>query len=313
MLVWELFREAIQSESYMNWDDLRFFLALAREGTVSGAGRVLEVKHTTVARRIAGLEEQLGSRLFDRMSSGYAMTQVGENLMPHALGVEELVNAADREVFGMDAELSGSLKLAASYDVFTRLITPKLHLFTDKYPRIELELVSSTGLVDLGSRQADIALRLSPKPPEQLIGRKIVSLSHGVYASEAYLEKRVEQNLEKKGDAAQLILWGHEKIMPEWVVDHFPNARVFVRASEIMTMLDAVKNNFGLARLPCYVADAEPTLRRIDVSLTPSDWGVWVLSHADLRSTARVRASREFLIDIIEQQRELIEGLNSRY
>ena len=289
----------------MNWDDLRFFLALAREGTVSGAGRVLKVKHTTVARRIAGLEEQLGSRLFDRMSSGYAMTQVGENLMPHALAVEELVNAADREVFGMDADLSGSLKLAASYDVFTRLITPNLHLFTDKYPGIELELVSSTGLVDLGSRQADIALRLSPKPPEQLIGRKIVSLSHGVYASEIYLEQ--------KRDAEQLILWGHEKTMPEWVEDHFPNARVFARASEIMTMMDAVKNNLGLARMPCYVADAEPTLRRIDVSLTPSDWGVWVLSHVDLRSTARVRACREFLIDIIEQQRELIEGMNSRY
>ena len=289
----------------MNWDDLRFFLALAREGTVSGAGRVLEVKHTTVARRIAGLEEQLGSRLFDRMSSGYAMTQVGENLMPHALGVEELVSTADREVFGMDAELSGSLKLAASYDVFTRLITPKLHLFTDRYPRIELELVSSTGLVDLGSRQADIALRLSPKPPEQLIGRKIVPLSHGVYASETYLKQR--------RDTHRLILWGHDKTMPKWVEDHFPGARVFARASEIMTMMDIVKNDLGLARMPCYVADAEPTLRRIDVLLTPSDWGVWVLSHADLRSTARVRACREFLIDIIEQQRELIEGLNSRY
>ena len=122
----------------MNWDDLRFFLALAREGTVSGAGRVLEVKHTTVARRVAGFEEQLGSRLFDRMPSGYAMTQAGENLMPHALGIEELVNSANREVFGMDSQLSGPLKLAASYDVFTRLITPKLHEFTDKYPLIEI-------------------------------------------------------------------------------------------------------------------------------------------------------------------------------
>lgn len=289
----------------MNWDDLRFFLALAREGTVSGAGRVLQVKHTTVARRIAGLEEQLGSRLFDRMPSGYAMTQVGENLMPHALGVEERVNAADREVFGMDAELNGPLKLAASYDVFTRLVTPKLHLFMDKYPRIELELISSTGLVDLGNRQADIALRLSPKPPEQLVGRNIVPLAHGVYASETYLKE--------KRDTEQLILWVHEKTAPEWVVDHFPNGSVFTRASEIMTMMDAVKNNLGLARMPCYVADAEPTLRRIDVSLTPSDWCVWVLSHADLRSTARVRACREFLIDIIEQQRELIEGENSRY
>jgi len=289
----------------MNWDDLRFFLALAREGTVSGAGRSLSVKHTTVARRVAAFEEQLGSRLFDRMPSGYVMTQVGENLMPHALGVEELVNAADREVFGMDVQLCGPLKLAASYDVFTRLITPKLHLFTDQFPSIELELISSAGLVDLRSRQADIALRLSAKPPEYLIGRKIVPLSHGVYASEHYLNERPDQD--------QLILWGHEKEMPEWVTDHFLDAKVFARTSEVMTMMEAVKNHHGLARIPCYVADAEPTLRRLDVALSPSSWGVWVLSHADLRSTAKIRACREFLIEIIEQQRALIEGLNSRY
>ncbi len=289
----------------MNWDDLRFFLALAREGTVSGAGRVLEVKHTTVARRVAGFEEQLGSRLFDRMPSGYAMTQAGENLMPHALGIEELVNSANREVFGMDSQLSGPLKLAASYDVFTRLITPKLHEFTDKYPLIEIELVSSTGLVDLSSRQADIALRLSPKPPEYLIGREVVPLAHGVYASEKYLAQARSID--------QLILWADDKRLPPWAIEHFPDARIYVRASEIMTMMEAVKNHLGWARMPCYVADAEPTLRRLDVSLAPSDWGVWVLSHADLRTTARVRACREFLIDIIEQQRTLIEGLNSRY
>lgn len=289
----------------MNWDDLRFFLALAREGTVSGAGRALEVKHTTVARRVAAFEEQLGSRLFDRMPAGYAMTQAGENLMPHALGIEELVNAADREVFGMDAQLSGSLKLAASYDVFTRLITPKLHLFADRYPNIELALISSTGLVDLGSRQADIALRLSPHPPEYLIGREVVRLSHGVYASKKYLQKKRTQE--------QLILWARDKKMPEWVVDHFPDARVCARTSEIMTMMEAVKNHLGIARMPCYVGDAEPTLRRIDVPLTPSNWGVWVLSHADLQTTSRVRACREFLIEIIEQQKALIAGLNSTY
>jgi DNA-binding transcriptional LysR family regulator len=101
--------------------------------------------------------------------------------------------------------------------------------------------------------------------------------------------------------------------MPEWVVDHFPDARVYARASEIMTMMEAVKNHLGLARMPCYVGDAEPTLRRIDVPLTPSNWGVWVLSHADLRTTSRVRACREFLIEIIEQQKALIEGFNSTY
>ena len=289
----------------MNWDDLRFFLALAREGTVSGAGRVLEVKHTTVARRIAGFEEQLGSRLFDRMPSGYALTQVGENLVSHALGVEELVNAADREVLGMDAQLEGTLKLASSYDLFNRLITSNIHLFTEKYPGIELELISSTGLVDLGSRQADIALRISPNPPENLIGREVAKLAHGVYASEQYLLDRPVQD--------QLILWVHDNPLPEWAVNHFRDARILLRTSEVMTMVDAVKNHLGLARLPCYVADADTSLRRLDISLASSNWGVWVLSHADLRTTARVRACREFLIDTIKQQRELIEGLSSRY
>lgn len=289
----------------MNWDDLRFFLALAREGTVSGAGRVLAVKHTTVARRISALEEQLGSRLFDRLPSGYAMTQVAENLYQHALSMEDVAQAADREVFGMDAQLSGTLKLTASYDIFTRLITPKLHQFTDQYPGINIELLSSTSLADLASRQADIALRLSPKPPEYLIGRKVLPLGHGVYASASYLKKKL--------DNEKLILWEHDRDMPEWVNDHFPKARVVARTSEIMTMMEVVKNNMGIARLPCYVADAEPSLRRLDVSLTPSNWGVWVLNHVDLRSTARVRVCKEFLINIIEQQRNLIEGLSSKY
>lgn len=289
----------------MNWDDLRFFLALAREGTVSGAGRVLAVKHTTVARRITALEEQLGSRLFDRLPSGYAMTQVAENLYPYALSMEEMAQSADREVFGMDAELSGPLKLTASYDVFTRLVTPKLHQFNNQYPGIDLELLSSTNLADLASRQADIALRLTPKPPEYLIGREIVPVSHGVYASARYLKKnRINE---------KLILWEHDRDIPEWVNDHYQSARVVARTNEIMTMVEAVKNHMGLARMPCYVADTEPSLRRIDVSLTPSKWGLWVLSHVDLRSTARVRVCREFLIDIIEQQRTLIEGLASKY
>ncbi len=289
----------------MNWDDLRFFLALAREGTVSGAGRVLAVKHTTVARRISTFEEQLGSRLFDRLSTGYVMTQVAENLYPHALSMEALAQAADREVFGMDTQLQGVLKLTASYDVFNRLITPKLHQFTDQYPGIDLELTSSTHLADLAGRQADIALRLTPKPPEYLIGREVLPLRHGIYGSSEYLKK--------KRAVEKLILWGHDQDMPQWVNDHFSGARVVARVSEIMTMMDTVKNHMGLARMPCYVGDAEPTLRRLDLPLAASDWGVWVLSHVDLRSTARVRVCREFLIGIIQQQQTLIEGLDSNY
>lgn len=289
----------------MNWDDLRYFLALARQGTVSSAGRELNVRHTTVARRIAILEDSLGSKLFDRTPNGYVLTQVGENLLPHANEIEERVHHADREVVGMDTRLSGTLRLASSYDLLSRLITPKIKTFTDQYPKIQLELVSSTSLIDLGKREADIAVRISPKPPEHLIGRSIVPLGHGVYGSEAYFKK--------KANVDHLILWLHEETKPQWANDHFPKGEVVARVSEVVTMVELVKNHMGIARLPCYVADAEPTLRRLDVELVPSNWSVWVLSHQDLRDTARVRACREFLVDIIQQQRELIEGTSSNY
>ena len=146
---------------------------------------------------------------------------------------------------------------------------------------------------------------MSPKPPEQLIGREIVPLRHGVYASEQYLRENTSLD--------QLILWTHDTDKVEWISEHFPQARVVARVSEIITMMEFVKHHHGLARMPCYVADSEPSLRRLDLALTPSNWGVWVLSHADLRTTARVRVCREFLIEIIEQQRGVIEGLNSRY
>lgn len=289
----------------INWNDLRYLLALAREGSVSAAGRALSVEHTTVARRISALEKQLGSRLFDRLPNGYVMTQVAEKLYPHAVSMEELIQVADREVFGMDEQLSGNLKVTASYDVFSRLVTPELSKFTNKYPGIVLELLSSSSLANLSGRQADIAVRLSPSPPEYLIGRKVLPLSHGVYASAKYLNK--------KRDTDTLVLWEHENKTPQWVADHFPKARVAIRANEILSMMESIRNNLGVGRLPCYIGDSEPTLRRLDLKMKPSNWGIWVLSHVDLRSTARVRVGREFLMGIIESKRVLVEGLESRY
>ena len=289
----------------MNWDDMRYFLALAREGTVSGAGRVLAVKHTTVARRIAALEARLDSRLFDRSAEGYAMTQAAENLFEHALSMEERAQSVEREVFGMDTQLKGPLKLTASHDVLTRLVVHRLPRFRKEFPGIDLELIGSSGLMDLAGRQADIALRMTPKPPEYLIGKQVLDLRHGVYASVPYLKKQHSPHT--------VILWRGDGTQPEWVNKNFKGAGVVLRTDEVTSMVMAVKNHMGLARMPCYIGDSEPSLRRLDVSLTLSDWGVWVLSHVDLRSTARVRVCREFLVDILEEQRDLVEGTKSRY
>ncbi|NOX67877.1 MAG: LysR family transcriptional regulator [Gammaproteobacteria bacterium] len=288
-----------------NWDDLRYFLALCREGSATGAGRALSVNHTTVARRIRALEENIGTRLFDHSRNGYEMTQAAENMYEHARRMEEITQAIDREVFGQDAELKGPLKLTVSHDVAERLVIPRLPEFREAYPCIDLEILTTTGLVDLAAREADIALRLTAKPPEYLIGRQVLPMRHGVYGSPDYLKKANGQ--------ARVILFRGESAPPEWVQQHFPDAQVAMRVDDVSTMAQAVGNHMGLARMPCYVGDTVPAVRRLDLKLTPSIWGIWILSHVDLRSTARVRVAREFLIDVLEQQRALLLGERSRY
>ncbi len=289
----------------MNWDDMRVFLALAREGSVSGAGRALGVKHTTVARRIRAFEERLGARLFDRLPDGYAMTQAAENMFEHAVAMEGLAQAVDREVFGQDAELAGPLKLTVVHDLANRVILPKLGAFSEAYPHLDLQLLTTTGLIDLAAREADIAVRLTAKPPNYLVGREVMRLRHGIYGT--------TRTLRKLADPVRVILFRSDVDHPPWVTENFSNARTVLRVDDVSSMAAATRNHLGLSRMPCYIGDSDAGLRRLDVPLKLSDWGVWILSHVDLRATARVRVCREFLLETIEQQRPLIQGENSRY
>lgn len=288
-----------------NWDDLRYFLALCRDGTATGAGRSLGVNHTTVARRIRALEENLGTRLFDPSRDGHEMTQAAENMFEQVQQMEEITQAIDRDVFGQDAELQGPLKLTVAHDVADRLVIPRLPEFRDAYPCIDLDLLTTKGLVDLAAREADIALRLTPKPPDFLIGREVIPFRHGVYGSPAYLKDRQGK--------ARVILFRNSEEQPEWVRQHFPDAEIVMRVDDVGSMAKAVASGMGLARMPCYIGDTEPLIRRLQLKLTPSTWGIWILSHVDLRSTARVRVAREFLVNVIEEQRDLVLGERSTY
>ncbi|MEM8563645.1 MAG: LysR family transcriptional regulator [Pseudomonadota bacterium] len=291
--------------SDLNWDDFRFFLAVAREQRVSSAGKVLGVQHTTVARRIEALEKRLGTRLFDRSHSGYAMTQAAENLYEHALVMEEQMQAVDRGIIGMDAQLQGPLRLTAPYNLLIRLVIPHLYRLLEPYPGIALELMGTTGLLDLAAREADIALRFTASPPDYLIGKKILPLVHGIYGSESYFAENPKRH--------RFIAFSGDGEVPAWVEQHFPDASLSLRTDDADVMVEAIRRGYGLARLPCFACDHHEDLRRLDRELVPSSWGLWLLSHVDLRSTARVRVCREFLTEVILEQRAVIDGTNSRY
>lgn len=288
----------------MDWNDLRFFLAVQRHGTVSAAGKALGVNHTTVSRRLAALEHQLRTRLFDRTPEGYQLTQVGEDLLELATQMEETANAIDRKAAGRDADLTGRLVVTMPYDVANHIVMPRFGEFLRQYPGINVELKTTRALVDLASRDADLAIRLTDKPPEYLVGRKLLPLRHGIYAHPDYW-KAHRQN------PAVILFPGND--FPDWVGTHFPGAHVALRTDNVSTMLAAVEAGMGIARMACFVADNSSVAGRLDIDLEPSDWGVWSLNHVDLRATARVRVCREFLQQLVMSKRSLILGEASRY
>lgn len=289
----------------MNWDDLRYFLSVARAGSISAAGRELGVKHTTVARRIQALETDMDARLFDRTPTGYVMTQIAENLLDKVSVIEDKVKLIDRQASHSDSALAGPLKLTVAFELANRILLPKLDSFYQAYPRIELQLMMTKGLVDLARLDADLALRMTPTPPENLIGRELVKINHGLYASESLL-KRFTKKL-------PTILFTTELSPPPWMKKHFSDSLVAYRIDDVGSMAVAAAQGHGVVKLPCFIGDTQPGLLRLDYELEKSKWGIWLLNHVDLRSTARVRACKEFLQQLVADSKFLFTGDNSRY
>jgi DNA-binding transcriptional LysR family regulator len=289
----------------LNWDDLRYFLSVARAGSISAAGRELGVKHTTVARRIQALETDMDARLFDRTPTGYVMTQIAENLLDKVSVIEDKVKLIDRQASHSDSALAGPLKLTVAFELANRILLPKLDSFYQAYPRIELQLMMTKGLVDLARLDADLALRMTPTPPENLIGRELVKINHGLYASESLL-KRFTKKL-------PTILFTTELSPPPWMKKHFSDSLVAYRIDDVGSMAVAAAQGHGVVKLPCFIGDTQSGLVRLDYELEKSKWGIWLLNHVDLRTTARVRACKEFLQQVVEESRGFFEGSQSQY
>lgn len=295
----------------LNWDDLKYFLVLSRTGSVSAAGRLLSVKHTTVSRRIQMLESQLGARLFDRSHQGYRMTPMAEALLEQVEHVETCVRQIYLQASGQDTQLSGRLNLTVAYELANRLLIPYLNRFCERYPQIDLQLMMSKALLDLSAVEADLAIRMTATPPEALVGRELSPLRHGIYGVDSLLAR-----FESPSVALQkvpVILFEDELSPPDWVEQHFPNAKVVMRVDDVGSMAAAVRSGMGLAKLPCLIGDTEPQLKRLRLPISPSRWGIWLLHHPDLRNTAKVQACKSFLMALFEEHAPLIQGQCSNY
>lgn len=288
-----------------NWDDLRLFLAVARSGTLSGAARVLGVNHSTVFRRIGAFEQALGVRLFERLPNGYLLTPAGEELHEGALRVEDEIAGLSRKVTGQDLRLSGTVRVTTIDMLAFGLLPRHLAGFRKLYPGIEIELIVGNATLNLSRREADVALRVGNEPPENLVGRRVGRLVFATYASAEYCSDNTETDLAQHdwiGFDAE-----HAALVRRFS-SFLPEVRPTLRANSVAAALAAAKAGLGLAPLPCGIADLEPDLVRI--APLPDDFtlDLWLLTHEDLRRTARIRAFLDFLAEALMKEAPLLEG-----
>lgn len=289
-----------------DWDDLRFFLAVARGGSIRAAAVQLCVNHSTVSRRIAALETRAKLQLFDRTRGGYELTDAGLQVFESAQRMERDADSVSRQLLGRDTNLAGPLKVTMPNTIATRLVMPDLARFARNFPEIELVIDVSMTMADLVRRQADVAIRVSNDPPGHLFGRRLVKYARSIYASQEYLA--AHEGL-PGGAAYQWIGWEDKVDHPQWVRESpFPEARIRHRAANTLAHVEAAHQGMGICMLPCFIGDREPGIARVDTTFTEPDREIWILTHEDLRGTARIRQFMKFMAEAILDKQDLLLG-----
>jgi DNA-binding transcriptional LysR family regulator len=262
-----------------------------------------------VTRRVDQLESALGVRLFDRDVRGYRLTGAGEVMMKSAVRAEDALLTAERQLQGRDAQLTGEIRVTTSNIIATHLIMDDLVEFTRQYPDIDLNVLVSYDLFNLSRREADVAvrmLRLGSSPPEDLVGRKLVTIKSCYYASDAYL---AENDPSGANSTVRWIGWDDIERFPAWVkASPFPNLPVYGRLNDVMLQAEAARCGMGLTVLPCFFGDSVEGLRRIPNCEPYLSYDLWMLTHPDLRDAARMRTFRAFAAEAIDRKKTLLAG-----
>jgi DNA-binding transcriptional LysR family regulator len=287
-----------------DWNDLRYFLACARSGSLAAAGRSLKVDQTTVGRRLGTLEEALGARLFDRTAEGFTLTAIGQRLLETAQTVEQATIDLERLATGADARLEGIVRIATSETLSATFLATELVALHDAHPGIEVQLVTGTTSLNLLKREADVALRVGPRPTHQsLVVRRLGTIAWGIFGTAEYLMRHPPIGPGVRFDGHDLVMLDDElaQIPPaRWLAERAAGARIPLRTNSILTAAAAARGGWGLAALPSFFRGGLPELLLVHPELiTPID--VWLIVHPDLQHTGRVRATLDHLAQAIQR------------
>ena len=282
---------------------MRLFLAVARTGSISGAARQLGVQHSTVSRRMRQFEEKLGTRLLERKTGRYELTQAGENVKEASARIEREVLGVDGALLGKDSQQVGPLKVAALNNMASTVLMPMFASFNRKRPQIELHIIVSNIDASLSQREADVAIRLTNTPVDTLIGKRVVTVASCIYGSRAYLEQLRGQGGEPRWIGVDCC--GFHKT---WTKQLSGNHAHNFYSDDTQLTHSAIREGLGVSILPCFMGDPDPLLERYGDPDPAYNLGLWVLLHPDLKRTARVLAFRDHMVQAINEKKDLFEG-----
>jgi DNA-binding transcriptional LysR family regulator len=295
-----------------DWDDLQHFLAVARLGSTTAAGRALEVDQSTVQRRVAELERRIGQALVERRPTGYRLTPFGEQLLPHAQKVEQSVLELQQVVRSSARELTGVVRVTCPEPIVYRISqSPLLERFRARHPRLHVEFLMSDRYLDLGKGEADVALRSGDTVDSQLVGRKLADSLWAVYGSHGYLQRHgTPQGLDELQQHAWVgfdpAMAGHRAAV--WLRQVAPDARMAASVDSVLGLVSSVKAGMGLAPMPTALGDAEPDLVRV-LGPIPELARIWrILTTKQLRRTPRVSAFFDFMVAEVDTLRAIFTG-----
>jgi len=294
----------------MNWDDVRIFLSVARKGSLTAAAQALDMSPSSVGRHIENLEVQLGARMFIRSQTGYALSDAGLAIVLDAERAEGALDAVQRKVPGVVDAVSGTVRIAMPDNFATYLILPEIAAFRRRHQDLLLEIVTNVSVANLTRREADIGLRLIRPDSGNFVITRVGSMATALYAAHAYLEEHPFDPA-GRGEGHSAISWdeafGSLKAAT-WLAEALPGVSPALRTTTLQSQLAACAGGAGLAVLPCLLGDAVPELKRLREPDAVFKQDIWLVTHRDIRETARVSATVEFLRTVVHRNRSRLEG-----
>ena len=298
----------------LDWDDLRFFLALARHGTLSAAAKVLHVSQSTVGRRLSSLEATLAVRLLNRTPEGYVLTLAGAAVRDKAERLEAEALSLERDVSGRDTRLRGLVRVTCAETMAAHVLAPSFARLHAMHPDVMIELIPNPRELSLSMREADVSVRLRQPEQHDLIVRRIGSIAFGLYATSEYLADHRPMDFDDGCLAHRLITQlddNQEMTQSAWLTDLASRAAVVLQTSSHEAAVLAAANGGGLACLARFRADGEARLIRLPVPTEPPSADILLLVHKDNRDTPRIRVVLTHITECVQELGPLLQPVDA--